>query len=138
MHVLLVGDVPFDGHDEKQISQKVMKNDINFNSSSWQHISCDAINLLSNMLNRDINARLSASEVLKHKWLNCEDEISKDRISFDLNKFKKFANHSKVKQAAITCVALNNSNGLVFDLIGLFKEIDKNGDGVITLKEITS
>jgi calcium-dependent protein kinase len=59
-------------------------------------------------------------------------------MAFDFNKFKKFACHNKIKQAAITCVALNNSNGLVFDLIGLFKEIDKNGDGVITLEEITS
>lgn len=54
----------------------------------------------------------------------------------DMVHLKKFQNHQKMKQAAITYIATQISSKDIEHLKRVFECIDKNGDGNITLKEL--
>eukprot|EP00117_Sycon_ciliatum_P038937 scpid81296/ scgid28853/ Calcium-dependent protein kinase 17 len=54
----------------------------------------------------------------------------------DMAHFKKFQNHQKMKQAAITFIATQVSSKDIDHLKRVFETLDKNGDGNITLKEL--
>jgi calcium-dependent protein kinase len=50
--------------------------------------------------------------------------------------FKTFANCSKMKKAALTAISVQASPDDIRDLKDLFKSLDKNGDGSLTLQEL--
>jgi len=50
--------------------------------------------------------------------------------------FKTFANHTKMKQAALTAISVQASPEDIRELKDLFKSLDRNGDGSLTLDEL--
>lgn len=53
-----------------------------------------------------------------------------------LQTFKNFAKTSKLQQAALTAISVQASPDDIRELKQLFKQIDKNGDGSLTLEEL--
>jgi calcium-dependent protein kinase len=82
--------------------------------------------------------RLSAQEALNHKWFKKTLKTEKGKVMNDgrLKTFKTFANHSKMKQAALTAISVQASPDDIRELKELFKNLDKNGDGSLTLEEL--
>ena len=50
--------------------------------------------------------------------------------------FKSFANHSKMKKAALTAISVQASPDDIRELKDLFKSLDQNGDGSLTMDEL--
>tara|TARA_B110000914_G_C15150994_1_gene303908 strand:- start:33 stop:443 length:411 start_codon:yes stop_codon:yes gene_type:complete len=50
--------------------------------------------------------------------------------------FKNFANHSKMKKAALTAISVQASPDDIRELKELFKSLDENGDGSLTMDEL--
>ena len=46
LYILLSGQPPFNGSNDKKIYKKIMKLDYNFNKDIWKNISLDAIDLI--------------------------------------------------------------------------------------------
>jgi len=53
-----------------------------------------------------------------------------------LNQFKDYQRASKIKQVALTAISVQASPDDIKDLKELFKSLDTNGDGSISLKEL--
>lgn len=49
---------------------------------------------------------------------------------------KKFQHHQKLKQAALTAIAVQANPNDIRQLKEIFKSLDKNGDGSLTLEEL--
>lgn len=64
LHALLIGILPFRGESVKAIFEAIKLVQLDFHSENWQSISVLAKDLLSRMLSRDVEKRLSPQEVL--------------------------------------------------------------------------
>ncbi|XP_059460667.1 serine/threonine-protein kinase PEPKR2 [Corylus avellana] len=69
LHALLVGALPFRGDSKEAIFEAIKNVELDFHSGEWKLISKFAQDLLGRMLTRDVSARITADEVLRHPWL---------------------------------------------------------------------
>ena len=68
MYILLSGNPPFDGKDDKEITKAVRIGKYKMEGDIWVTISQDAKSLISKMLKYDYSDRISAREALDDKW----------------------------------------------------------------------
>nr|POE76916.1 serine/threonine-protein kinase pepkr2 [Quercus suber] len=69
LHALLVGVLPFQGDSVEAIFEAIKKVKLDFKSGVWESVSQPARNLIAHMLTRDVSARLTADEILRHPWI---------------------------------------------------------------------
>lgn len=115
----------------------VKKGDFDFDGEEWDDVSEDAKDLIK-MLVCKPERRLSAQEALQHIWIRTQAKNSKleklERINID--SLKKFQHHTKLKQAALTAIAVHINPKEIRHLKDAFKSLDKNGDGSLNLEEL--
>ena len=80
--------------------------------------------------------RLKANQVLEHPWMKSEIKQEVANLKLNWNTLKQFQNHQKLKKVALTYIASQLSDNEISELGKLFKSLDKNGDGVLTVEEI--
>ena len=68
LFLMISGELPFNG-SELQIKQQTLKKDIKFDDPIWENYSPAALDLISNLLRKDCNHRLTLNEILDHQWL---------------------------------------------------------------------
>lgn len=98
------------------------------------------------MLRRDPSKRLSAAKALEHPWITemagppKKKGHRKQRTSIAFAPrsvaFMKYRDMQKLKKAALAWLATNATNDDISALKDVFKKIDVNNDGTITLKEL--
>jgi serine/threonine protein kinase len=84
----LIGILPFRGESVKAIFEAIKLVQLDFHSENWQSISVLAKDLLSRMLSRDVEKRLSPQEVLSHPWIKFYIE-SNVKVPASMSKRKK-------------------------------------------------
>ncbi len=70
--------------------------------------------------------------------MNEKSENMCSNLKLNYNSLKAFNTHQKIKKVALTYIASQLSESEIFELGRLFKSIDKNNDGVLTLEEISN
>ena len=143
-YILLCGYPPFYGDTDNQIFDSVRTGRFDFPSPDWDEISDSAKDFIKGMLERDPTKRGSAAELLEHPWIlemtmstrarrNLRSSIifSKKSITF-----KKYRGMQKLQKAALAWIATNVTSDEVTKLKDVFKKIDTNNDGTITLGEL--
>ncbi|CCI45719.1 unnamed protein product [Albugo candida] len=76
LYILLCGYAPFPGKNHSVILEKVVRGDYRFQSPDWDHISSEARDLVSRLINVDPTKRLTACEILQHPWMNPSDMVA--------------------------------------------------------------
>jgi len=145
LYILLCGYPPFHGKDNKEILRKVKIGEFSFDPRHWKHVSDHAKELVKRLLTYDPRKRISAIEALQHPWvqyytqalLASETPLSNKLGSDLLEKFKTFQRFNKMKKLAITCVAYQMTEREIGTLHDIFSALDKNGDGVLTVSEVS-
>ncbi len=74
---------------------------------------------------------------MEHPWLNSEKAKKKSSSDVNLNNLRNFVDASKFQKAVLTCMASQLSEHEILDLRKIFLQLDKNGDGTLTLDELT-
>ncbi|KAF3653086.1 Serine/threonine-protein kinase PEPKR2 [Capsicum baccatum] len=69
LHALLVGLLPFQGDSLESLFSAIKEDNLDFSGGAWESVSQPARDLLSCMMTRDVSARYSADEVLRHPWI---------------------------------------------------------------------
>lgn len=69
LYILLCGYPPFNGANDKQIIESVLKGKYQVDEPEWDDISSDAKDLVRKMLEYDPLRRISAAEALQHRWI---------------------------------------------------------------------
>ncbi|KAM3750694.1 hypothetical protein ACB098_04G054200 [Castanea mollissima] len=130
LYILLSGTPPFWAESEKGIFQLILQGKLDLQSEPWPSISDSAKDLIRKMLNRDPKKRLTAREVLY--------DIAPDEPldSVVLSRLKQFSAMNKLKKMALRVVAERLSEEEIGDLKELFKTIDNDNSGTITLDEL--
>jgi len=68
-YILLSGKVPFPGDSNKEIIENVMKGEYHFNHDAFKSVSDSAKDLISKLLVKDPNSRLTADQAFNHPWI---------------------------------------------------------------------
>ncbi|XP_022746677.1 calcium-dependent protein kinase 20-like isoform X2 [Durio zibethinus] len=137
IYILLSGVPPFWDETEQGIFEQVLKGELDFISEPWPSISDSAKDLVRRMLLRDRKKRLTAHEVLCHPWVQL-DGLAPDKPldSAVLSRLKQFSAMNKLKKIAIRVIADSLSEDEIAGLKEMFKMIDSDNSGQITLDEL--
>ena len=100
-------------------------------------VSNSAKDLIKKMITKP-SKRLKAFEVLEHPWMKIESKSDKSNLKLNWGTFKSFQGHIKFKKVALTYIASQLNESEISELGKLFKSLDKNGDGALTIEEIRS
>ncbi|KAF8395709.1 hypothetical protein HHK36_019659 [Tetracentron sinense] len=137
LYILLSGVPPFWAESEHGIFNAILRGHVDFTSDPWPSISDGAKELVRKMLNSDPKQRLTAFQVLNHPWIK-EDgdapDIPLDNAVF--NRLKQFRAMNKFKKVALRVIAGCLSEEEIMGLKAMFKNMDTDNSGTITLEEL--
>lgn len=102
--------------------------------SEFSVVSEEAKDLINKMITKP-DKRLKAHQILKHKWMQIQDESSKP-LNINISNLKSFQNANKLKKTILTFIASQLNSSEISQLGTIFTSLDKNGDGVLTIEEI--
>uniref|UniRef100_A0A7N0V1U6 non-specific serine/threonine protein kinase n=1 Tax=Kalanchoe fedtschenkoi TaxID=63787 RepID=A0A7N0V1U6_KALFE len=137
IYILLSGVPPFWAESENDIFEEVLHGDLDFSSNPWPKISPCAKDLIRKMLVRDPKLRITAHEVLCHPWIQVEGVApDKPLDSAVLSRLKQFSAMNKLKKMAFRVIAECLSEEEIAGLKEMFKMIDTDNSGQITLEEL--
>ena len=144
MYILLSGRPPFGGDDDREIMENVKKGKYDLESSPFNKVSKNAIDLIQKLLVMDVNKRITAQEALNHPWFKLQkakelyNQIKDENIIKKLvNNLKKYKRNSIIQETALAYLVHNFPQMKdVINACKLFNQIDINGDGKITEKEL--
>ncbi|KAK8509965.1 hypothetical protein V6N13_118511 [Hibiscus sabdariffa] len=138
LYILLSGIPPFYGETEKEIFKAVLEGHLDLKSQPWPSISEGAKDLIRKMLARDPQTRITAAEALDHPWMKEGGNASDKPIdSAVLSRLKQFRVMNKLKKLALKVIAESlSSEEEIKGLKQMFKNIDTDGSGTITLDEL--
>ncbi len=139
MFMLLRGHPPFKGENQEELFKSIQNDIINYNEMT--ELSEPAKELMSKMLERNVDLRYSADECLKHKWMKIYNEKSEvmktEVVTSALNNISNYNATEKLQQATMAYIVhFISFNKEVEDLKTVFNEFDKNKDGLLTFEEI--
>ena len=139
MFMLLRGHPPFKGENQEELFKSIQNDIINYNEMT--ELSELAKELMSKMLERNVDLRYSADECLKHKWMKIYNEKSevmkREVVTSALNNISNYHATEKLQQATMAYIVhFISFNKEVEDLKTVFNEFDKNKDGLLTFEEI--
>jgi len=158
-YILLGGYPPFqtntDNRDE--LFKAIKRGVFHFHTEYWSEISQDSKDFIKRMLVTDPLKRASAKELLQDKWMTMNDNgMSSANLTGTITKLNEFNAKRKLKAGVHTLIAacrirnaingLNSSEGSTGALTEgeeaeyreAFKNFDKDGDGSITIDELTA
>ncbi len=134
LYILLSGDPPFNGVNNKSIYYKISTYEYEFPESKWNNISNEAKDLIKKILVPE-NERISAEDILKHEWFKKVEVIERKNLNFDIDKFSNYVQMNKLKKMVFTFITSRLNDIELKDIKNAFLQFDSNKDGMITLEE---
>ncbi|KAK8545053.1 hypothetical protein V6N12_025907 [Hibiscus sabdariffa] len=137
LYILLSGFPPFWAESENGIFLAVLRGHVDFTSKPWHSISPQAKDLVKKMLNSNPSKRLTAFEVLNHPWIKEDGEAPNTLLdNAVLTRLKQFKAMNQFKKVALKVIAGCLSEEEIKGLKEMFKGMDTDNSGTITLEEL--
>lgn len=141
MYMLLSGTPPFNGNDDYEIFESIENSSLKFPEKYFKNVSEEAIDLIKNLINRDVKKRFSAQEALDHKWFkssfNDNEEIDSEKLENISESLRKFNCNQKFQQACVSYIVHNMlKNEEIVEYRKIFQKFDKNSDGRLSREEL--
>lgn len=136
LYILICGYPCFNGDDDDEIFQAILKGKVVFPPPEWDNISEGCKKLVLKMLSPP-DKRPSAEQVLEDPWIKDHAPDSKNaQLPLKAEGFKNYANSNKLRKAILTYIASHLSEKEIKDIKACFQAIDKNSDGKLSLEEM--
>ncbi|RXI03138.1 hypothetical protein DVH24_003790 [Malus domestica] len=136
LYILLSGVPPFWAESEHGIFNAILRGHLDFSSDPWPSISTQAKDLVRRMLNSDPKQRLTAFQVLNHPWIKDDEAPDVPLDNAVLSRLKQFKAMNQFKKVALRVIAGCLSEEEIMGLKEMFKGIDTDNSGTITLEEL--
>ena len=140
LYILLSGRPAFGGENDKEILENIANAKYDLKSNPLNKVSKNGLDLISKLLDKDYNKRISAQEALNHPWFKMQkskelyNEIKdKSIINKQLNNIKNYKRESIIQELALMYLLHNfpQMKQIVYSN-KIFNKIDENDDGKIT------
>ncbi|KAF8397279.1 hypothetical protein HHK36_016192 [Tetracentron sinense] len=137
LYILLCGVPPFWAESEQGVAQAILRGLIDFKRDPWPNVSESAKNLVRHMLEPDPKLRLTAKQVLEHPWLqNAKKAPNVPLGDVVKSRLKQFSMMNRFKRKALRVIADHLSNKEVEDIKEMFKKIDTDNNGIVSIEEL--
>ncbi|KAJ0089242.1 hypothetical protein Patl1_31349 [Pistacia atlantica] len=139
LYILLCGVPPFWAESEQGVAQAILRGPIDFKRDPWPNISESAKSLVRQMLEPDPKLRLTAKQVLEHPWLqNAKKAPNIPLGDVVKSRLKQFSMMNRFKRKALRVIADFLSIEEVEDIREMFKKMDSDNDGIVSIEELKS
>jgi len=133
-YVLLTGRPPFFGKDTKDILQRIIRSKVVFPKNN--KLSISSKDFICRLIRKDTKKRLSARQALQHRWL--KGEAAKTDLGKELiETISNYSTASRLKKMLVRMLGDQMTEADHQALKAQFDVLDKNGDGLINLEELT-
>ena len=111
MYYLLVGKPPFDGKTEDEIFDSILGKELDLNIEELKDVSNECKDLISKLLERDVNKRIKAKDALEHNFFKGGMKMK-----------KIIAGMEKTEQVLNTWINLQRKSKEKKNIAGMFKK----------------
>lgn len=137
LYILLCGVPPFWAESEQGVAQAILRGQIDFKRDPWPNISESAKSLVKQMLEPDPKLRLTAKQVIEHPWLqNAKKAPNVPLGDVVKSRLKQFSMMNRFKRKALRVIAEFLSIEEVEDIKEMFKKMDADDDGIVSIDEL--
>lgn len=106
MYQFLCGHPPFPGNNPQQILLNVSTADIRFKEDEFSDVSEEAKDLISRLLVKDPNKRISLADALAHNWFDETEDKKELEINVDVvSRLINFKEECLMKRTMMTTMA---------------------------------
>jgi calcium-dependent protein kinase len=136
LYIMLSGNPPFYDDNQDKLKEKICNIEYNFNLPIFSKVSEDAKDLLKQIFVSN-EFRPTISEILNSTWVkeNAPNATS-ENLNIDWGHIQKYSKLNLVQKSVINFRAFHMSADEAQEFIDMFKLIDENSDGVLSLEEI--
>jgi calcium-dependent protein kinase len=136
LYIMLSGNPPFFDNDKEKLKEKICNLEYNFDLPIFSKISEDAKDLLKQIFVNNEN-RPTISDILNSTWVKENaPNASSESLNIDWGHIQKYSKLNLFQKSVINFRAFHMSANEAQEYIDMFKLIDENSDGVLTLEEI--
>ena len=143
LYMLICGRAPFDGADDDEIIANIKKGTYNHFHKKLAASSPEVQDLVTKLLEVNVNKRLSAAEALQHPWFTKFNgkslymNIDKEKVKIYLDRLVSFEINSKFQQMVLAFIVHNvPDTDETKDILKIFRLFDSNDDGRLTKEEL--
>lgn len=140
---LLCGKAPFSRHTEEQTAKAIAEADLPpLEGDLWDGVTDQAKHFVRQLLQANAASRPSAEQALQSAWLSHTAERRKEHQLASigvLDKVRRFAHENHVRRAVAAMTVYSTAGGSLGErenLVEAFRELDVDGDGVISASEL--
>ena len=136
LYIMLSGNPPFYSKNEDILKDKICNMTYNFDLPAFSRISEDAKDLIRQIF-VDSEQRPTISDILNSTWVKENaPNASSESLNIDWGRIMKYSKLNLVQKSVINFRAFHMTTTEAKEFIEIFKLIDENSDGVLTLEEI--
>jgi calcium-dependent protein kinase len=146
LYILLCGYPPFEGDNHKEIFHHVLNQKLRFNPADWGGLSDQAVDLVTKMLEKNPEKRITSKQCLNHPWILLRNQLVtpspvKESIIKKLADFRapKMLQKEALKFLVNNITNNNITSDLEFDFKAMreaFRAIDTSNSGIITREQL--
>jgi calcium-dependent protein kinase len=134
--LMLTGRPPFYGRNDAETMKRITKMEYSLDGPEWKNISDKAKELIKSIF-VESDKRPSSQNILDSDWVSNNAPQSNDFIlSLDLTHFEEYGKLNKLQKYVINFVSFRLKDEDTNELAEIFRSIDTNMDGVITIDEL--
>ena len=136
LYIMLCGKPPFYSQDEEELKKKICSMNYNFDYPEFKRVSQDAINLIKKILVGP-DQRLSAAQILADPWIKENaPNATGENLKQNWEHIERYSKLNLVQKSIINFTAFHLTSRETKEFVELFKSLDENSDGVLSIDEI--
>jgi calcium-dependent protein kinase len=136
LYLMLCGKPPFYSSDEEELKEKICSMQYDLNYKEFLNVSQDALDLIKSIF-VPMEQRPSAYDLLNTKWIKENAPNSKNEVLLiDWNHIKKYSRLNLMQKSVINFTAFRLTEDETRNFVEIFKSLDTNSDGDLTMEEI--
>lgn len=135
-YILLCGFPPFYGDTDQEIFASVRRGHFDFPLPEWDEISDEAKDFVTCLLRLNPQLRPTVTEALQHPWLTRTHDPNTVLAMHVKDSLARFVGMSRLKKVALNVIAQQLTEAEIGQLRDIFRSVDADGDGVVTIAEL--
>ncbi|CAD8118541.1 unnamed protein product [Paramecium sonneborni] len=126
LHVMLTGDLPFDGKDENEIYKNIQENKIQLKTKG-------TVSDLIQKILQPQEKRYQIFQIQKHQWMSQQFNEEEEKLDINFCKLKELTQNNFLQKIMRGYVADQVKQGLAENLRLIFDQLDISGSGFIKI-----